>query len=268
MPKKFEITLTYNDLNKLTLEELRTYTKRLNTVANLRLKSLKEKAPFSPALRAHENSGIGTFRAPKNASVNELRKRAAQATKFINMKTSTVKGTYNNFKKLLHNAGIDLPTTKKELKENYGTPKKRGRPKGSKDSYKRGTKPKKIETSEIETLPKKRGRPKGSKNKSNYYSNVKNLIFDKNLIYLKQFFDLYNKWKEIQKAFPGDPPSEMIKICQEFFKAVSDNPNHPFWSEGEGDYTEKILNAFEELALKMRNDIYRHYSKYDYYPGA
>lgn len=150
MPKRLKLNISYNDLNKMSLADLKTYAIKLNNVANLRVRKLRQFVPYSPALLSYEKSELGTFRIGKESDINSLRRSVARAKHFLDMETSTVKGTINVTLRTLKRFGIEPPDFSKKEKRT------RGRPKGSKNN--------KNKIKEIKEK-RPRGRPKGSKNK-------------------------------------------------------------------------------------------------------
>lgn len=91
------VNLDANTINKLSRADLSKLTSRLVSSANKRLRRLEKTGNESLAYQSAMSSG-GVF-STKGKNVNELRKEFARASKFIEQKTSTVKGArdYDKF---------------------------------------------------------------------------------------------------------------------------------------------------------------------------
>lgn len=246
MPKRLKLNLTYNDLNKMSLADLKTYAIKLNNVANLRVRKLRKFAPYSPALLSYEKSELGTFRIGKEADINSLRRSVARAKHFLDMETSTVQGTQDVTTRTLKALGFDF---KKGFKE----PKPRGRPKGSKTNKERVQKKK-----ENKDKPRRRGRPKGSKNKSTLAKEYRDWLYSHRIL-LKNFFTVYNHWKEIQTVFPGEPPSQVLRQAVEVYsKVINRNVDLKYMS-----LQEYMIDELNRLTGEFQQAIYDKYKEYN-----
>lgn len=87
---------------KMTNEELNKELNRLNSLANKRVKRLKEKGIKSPALRGIPDkfTNRGKTRAEKLRDYHRV-------SKFVNSETSTLRGVKKTFKNILNNTGLD-----------------------------------------------------------------------------------------------------------------------------------------------------------------
>lgn len=87
---------------KMTNEELNKELNRLNSLANKRVKRLKEKGIKSPALRGMPDkfTNRGKTRAEKLRDYHRV-------SKFVNSETSTLRGVKKTFKNILNNTGLD-----------------------------------------------------------------------------------------------------------------------------------------------------------------
>ena len=87
---------------KMTNKELNKELNRLNSLANKRLKRLKNKGINSPALRNMPDkfTNKGKTRAEKLKDFHRV-------SKFVNSETSTLKGVKDTYNKILHNTGLD-----------------------------------------------------------------------------------------------------------------------------------------------------------------
>lgn len=87
---------------KMTNKELNKELNRLNSLANKRLKRLKNKGIKSPALRNMPDkfTNKGKTRAEKLKDFHRV-------SKFVNSETSTLKGVKETYKKILNNTGLD-----------------------------------------------------------------------------------------------------------------------------------------------------------------
>ena len=253
MPKRLKLNLSYNDLNKMSLTDLKSYAIKLNNVANLRVRKLREFAPYSPALSSYERSELGTFRIGKDADINSLRKSVARAKHFLEMETSTVRGSINVTLRTLKRFGIEPPDFSKKEK------KPRGRPKGSKN---------KIKTN-VPKEKKPRGRPKGSKNKnanSQYIETVKWLYSKREL--LKEFFDLYNRYKDLYHG--GELPSDTIKVGMDVFLDLKNDLLQKVGDEWVNRETGEIVDRdqiffdiMNQKIERMHDYIYSSYNQYN-----
>lgn len=86
----------------MTNEELNKELNRLNSLANKRVKRLKEKGIKSPALRGMPDkfTNRGKTRAEKLRDYHRV-------SKFVNSETSTLRGVKKTFKNILNNTGLD-----------------------------------------------------------------------------------------------------------------------------------------------------------------
>lgn len=91
------IDIDFDFLIRMNEKDLRTNLQRINKVANQRIKSLREKAPNSPALQSLDKSGRVKF-STKGMTRNEMLKEFSQARNFMQMKTSTLRG-FKNYEK-------------------------------------------------------------------------------------------------------------------------------------------------------------------------
>lgn len=253
MPKRLKLNLSYNDLNKMSLTDLKSYAIKLNNVANLRVRKLREFAPYSPALSSYERSELGTFRIGKDTDINSLRKSVARAKHFLEMETSTVRGSINVTLRTLKRFGIEPPDFSKKEK------KTRGRPKGSKN---------KIKTN-VPKEKKPRGRPKGSKNKNAYskYTETIKWLYSKREL-LKEFFDLYNRYKDLYHG--GELPSDTIKVGMDVFLDLKNNLLQKVgddWVNREtGEVVDREQIFFDIMNQKierMHDYIYSSYNQYN-----
>lgn len=253
MPKRLKLNLSYNDLNKMSLTDLKSYAIKLNNVANLRVRKLREFAPYSPALSSYERSELGTFRIGKDADINNLRKSVARAKHFLEMETSTVRGTINVTLRTLKRFGIEPPDFSKKEK------RPRGRPKGSKNKIK----------ANVPKEKKPRGRPKGSKNKnaySRYIETIKWLYSKREL--LKEFFDLYNRYKDLYHG--GELPSDTIKVGMDVFLDLKNNLLQKVGDEWVNRETGEIVDRdqiffdiMNQKIERMHDYIYSSYNQYN-----
>lgn len=87
---------------KMTTKELNKELNRLNSLANKRLKRLKNKGIKSPALRNMPDkfTNKGKTRAEKLKDFHRV-------SKFVNSETSTLKGVKDTYNKILNNTGLD-----------------------------------------------------------------------------------------------------------------------------------------------------------------
>lgn len=87
---------------KMTNKELNKELNRLNSLANKRLKRLKNKGIKSPALRnmPEKFTNKGKTRAEKLKDFHRV-------SKFVNSETSTLKGVKNTYNKILNNTGLN-----------------------------------------------------------------------------------------------------------------------------------------------------------------
>lgn len=87
---------------KMTNKELNKELNRLNSLANKRLKRLKNKGIKSPALRGmpEKFTNKGKTRAEKIKDFHRV-------SKFVNSETSTLKGVKDTYNKILNNTGLD-----------------------------------------------------------------------------------------------------------------------------------------------------------------
>lgn len=87
---------------KLTNKELNKELNRLNSLANKRIKRLKEKGIKSPALRNMPDkfTNRGKTRAEKIRDYHRV-------SKFVNSETSTLRGVKKTFKNILSNTGLE-----------------------------------------------------------------------------------------------------------------------------------------------------------------
>lgn len=87
---------------KMTNKELNKELNRLNSLANKRIKRLKNKGINSPALRNMPDkfTNKGKTRAEKLKDFHRV-------SKFVNSETSTLKGVKETYKKILNNTGLD-----------------------------------------------------------------------------------------------------------------------------------------------------------------
>ena len=255
MPKRLKLNLSYNDLNKMSLADLKTYAIKLNNVANLRVRKLRQFVPYSPALLSYEKSELGTFRIGKEADINSLRRSVARAKHFLDMETSTVKGTMNATLRTLKLFGIETPDFSKKKKK-----RPRGRPKGSKNNNNK--------TKEIK-LKRPRGRPKGSKNKNAYSKHIETIkwLYSKRKL-LKEFFDLYNRYKDLYHG--GELPSDTIKVGMDVFLDLKNNLLQKVgddWVNREtGEIVDREQIFFDIMNQKierMRGYIYSSYNQYN-----
>ena len=254
MPKRLKLNLSYNDLNKMSLADLKTYAIKLNNVANLRVRKLRQFVPYSPALLSYEKSELGTFRIGKEADINSLRRSVARAKHFLDMETSTVKGTINVTLRTLKRFGIEPPDFSKKEKRS------RGRPKGSKNN--------KNKIKEIKEK-RPRGRPKGSKNKNAYskYTETIKWLYSKREL-LKEFFDLYNRYKDLYHG--GELPSDTIKVGMDVFLDLKNNLLQKVgddWINREtGEIVDREQIFFDIMNQKierMHDYIYSSYNQYN-----
>lgn len=86
----------------MTNKELNKELNRLNSLANKRIKRLKNKGIKSPALRNMPDkfTNKGKTRAEKLKDFHRV-------SKFVNSETSTIKGVEDTYKKILNNTGLD-----------------------------------------------------------------------------------------------------------------------------------------------------------------
>lgn len=248
MPKRLKLNLSYNDLNKMSLTDLKNYAIKLNNVANLRVRKLRQFAPYSPALLSYEKSELGTFRIGKEADINSLRRSVARAKHFLDMETSTVQGAQDVTTRTLKALGIDLEK-RKGIKE----PKPRGRPKGSKTNKERVQKKK-----ENKDKPRRRGRPKGSRNKTTIAKEYRDWLYAQRDL-LKDFFTVYNHWKEIQTVFPGEPPSQVLRQAIEVYSKIKKlNVDLKYMS-----LEEYMISELNRLTDEFQQAIYDKYKVYN-----
>lgn len=87
---------------KMTNKELNKELNRLNSLANKRLKRLKNKGIKSPALRNMPDkfTNKGKTRAEKLKDFHRV-------SKFVNSETSTLKGVKKTYDKILNNTGLN-----------------------------------------------------------------------------------------------------------------------------------------------------------------
>lgn len=87
---------------KMSTEELSKELNRLNSLANKRIKRLKDKGIKSPALNNMPDkfTNKGKTRAEKIRDYHRV-------TKFVNSETSTLKGVKKTFKNILTNTGLE-----------------------------------------------------------------------------------------------------------------------------------------------------------------
>lgn len=87
---------------KMTNKELNKELNRLNSLANKRVKRLKNKGIKSPALKNMPDkfTNRGKTRAEKLRDFHKV-------SKFVNSETSTLRGVKKTFKKILNNTGLD-----------------------------------------------------------------------------------------------------------------------------------------------------------------
>jgi hypothetical protein len=254
MPKRLKLNLSYNDLNKMSLTDLKTYAIKLNNVANLRVRKLRKFVPYSPALLSYEKSELGTFRIGKEADINSLRRSVARAKHFLDMETSTVKGTINVTLRTLKRFGIEPPDFSKKEK------RPQGRPKGSKNN--------KNKIKEIKEK-RPRGRPKGSKNKNAYskYTETIKWLYSKREL-LKEFFDMYNRYKDLYHG--GELPSDTLKVGMDVFLDLKNNLLQKVgddWVNREtGEIVDREQIFFDIMNQKierMHDYIYSSYNQYN-----
>lgn len=104
--------IPFEMLNNLNRRDLAKITSRLSSTANKRIKRLlnTEYKEVSPALESVLNrvkkSGTTAF-SVKGKDVNQLRNEFAQVKKFLNLKTSSIKGTKEVEKQTYQRLGID-----------------------------------------------------------------------------------------------------------------------------------------------------------------
>lgn len=86
----------------MTNKELNKELNRLNSLANKRIKRLKNKGIKSPALRNMPDkfTNKGKTRAEKLKDFHRV-------SKFVNSETSTLKGVKDTYNKILNNTGLD-----------------------------------------------------------------------------------------------------------------------------------------------------------------
>lgn len=87
---------------KMTNKELNKELNRLNSLANKRIKRLKEKGIKSPALRNMPDkfTNRGKTRAEKIRDYHKVHK-------FVNSETSTLRGVKKTYKNILNNTGLE-----------------------------------------------------------------------------------------------------------------------------------------------------------------
>lgn len=87
---------------KMTNEELNKELNRLNSLANKRIKRLKNKGVKSPALRGMPDkfTNKGKTRAEKLRDFHKV-------SKFVKSETSTLRGVKKTYKNILTNTGLD-----------------------------------------------------------------------------------------------------------------------------------------------------------------
>lgn len=86
----------------MTNEELNKELNRLNSLANKRVKRLKEKGIKSPALR-----GMPDKFTNRGKTRSEKLRDYHRVSKFVNSETSTLRGVKKTFKNILNNTGLD-----------------------------------------------------------------------------------------------------------------------------------------------------------------
>ena len=120
------------ELSKLDTKTLRQYASQLNSVANKRLKNLRDKGLESPAtVNIKEKFSINRAKSLKNVpkeermqirakELNEVREALTRAKNFLNNKTSTVKGYEKFMQDVMDNLtsiSVKNRETNKEKKE-------------------------------------------------------------------------------------------------------------------------------------------------------
>ena len=149
-------------------------------------------------------------------------------------------------RKLLISASLPILKGVKE-------PKPRGRPKGSKTNKERVQKKK-----ENKDKPRRRGRPKGSKNNTTLAKEYRDCLYSHRIL-LKNFFTVYNRWKEIQTVFPGEPPSQVLRQAVEVYsKAINRNVDLKHMS-----LQEYMINELNRLTDEFQQAIYDKYKEYN-----
>jgi hypothetical protein len=92
MPTADLLALTTQEMNTLNRKDLARATRQLADVANKRYDRIRKSSIHeSPATMGLEQNG-GRFGSLKGKTINELRHEFARAQKFLNSKTSTIKG--------------------------------------------------------------------------------------------------------------------------------------------------------------------------------
>lgn len=88
------LDMSWSDINKLSLEEMKQLSMRLNSAANKRLKRVEAsgESQWSPAVKAVEESG-GKFSVKGLTTKAQVKSELQRAGSFLSAKTSTVSGT-------------------------------------------------------------------------------------------------------------------------------------------------------------------------------
>lgn len=118
------ITLFPENINSVKqkeqrIRELRSEASRLAALANKRVQRLEDNnLTETPAYKTYLESGGKKF-GVKGKDYNEVQKELAKLRKFIDAKTSTVRGANNVLKEIAENTGIKYKNLK-ELREKSG----------------------------------------------------------------------------------------------------------------------------------------------------
>ena len=107
------LNMDINDINRMNSRTLNALASRLVSSMNKRIRNLREKAPYSPAL---ESLPKGYLFSVKGLNRNEVRSLVGQMMQFGQMSTSTVSGYKKTRKKIEKKLGGKLSNLKDEPK--------------------------------------------------------------------------------------------------------------------------------------------------------
>lgn len=103
------LNMSNQEFNRLTLKELEPIVRKMQSVANARIKKVEKAGVFSPAVEGQKQ-----FTMPDKYNLNMLRAKYRESANFLNNKTSTLQGA-KEFNKMVQGNINSLREGKKQL---------------------------------------------------------------------------------------------------------------------------------------------------------